>query len=97
MPTYVYKDLETGEIYEFKQSMKDDVLTHHPETGAAMKRVPVAPAIAFKGSGFYATDSRQAASVPAGKTGGVAEAGAKADKPAAKAEASGAAGGGTGK
>ena len=60
MPTYVYKDLATGEIYEFKQSMKDDAYTVHPETGAPIKRMVSAPAIAFKGSGFYATDSRAA-------------------------------------
>ncbi|EYB66968.1 hypothetical protein DEIPH_ctg056orf0008 [Deinococcus phoenicis] len=58
MPTYVYKNLETGELYEIKQSMRDDALTQHPETGAAIKRVLSAPGIAFRGSGFYVTDSR---------------------------------------
>lgn len=58
MPTYVYKNLETGELYEIKQSMRDDALTRHPETGAAIKRVLSTPGIAFRGSGFYVTDSR---------------------------------------
>ncbi|GAA5514238.1 hypothetical protein Dcar01_02993 [Deinococcus carri] len=58
MPTYVYKNLETGELYEIKQSMRDDPLTQHPETGAAIKRVLSTPGIAFRGSGFYVTDSR---------------------------------------
>ena len=58
MPTYVYKNLETGELYEFKQSMKDEAYTQHPETGAAIKRLISPPAIAFRGSGFYVTDSR---------------------------------------
>ncbi|MDO4245134.1 FmdB family zinc ribbon protein [Deinococcus sp. VB343] len=58
MPTYLYKDLETGEIYELVQSMRDEPYTTHPETGAAIKRVLARPAIAFKGSGFYANDSR---------------------------------------
>ncbi len=58
MPTYLYKNLDTGEIYEIKQSMKDEALTQHPETGAQIKRVLSAPGIVFKGSGFYATDSR---------------------------------------
>ncbi|MGI8747440.1 MAG: FmdB family zinc ribbon protein [Deinococcus sp.] len=61
MPTYRYKNLDTGEIYEFKQSMRDEALTQHPETGAAIKRIVSAPAISFKGSGFYATDSRRSA------------------------------------
>jgi len=58
MPTYVYKNIETGETYEIKQSMRDDALTLHPDSGAPIKRVLSAPGIAFRGSGFYATDSR---------------------------------------
>ena len=58
MPTYVYKNLQTGELYEIKQSMRDEPLTAHPETGEAIKRVPSQPGIAFRGSGFYVTDSR---------------------------------------
>ncbi|MBZ9750111.1 FmdB family transcriptional regulator [Deinococcus sp. HMF7604] len=58
MPTYLYKNLTTGEIYELQQSMRDDAYTVHPETGAPVKRVLARPGIAFKGSGFYVTDSR---------------------------------------
>lgn len=60
MPTYVYKDLETGELYEFKQSMSEEAYRHHPKTGAPIKRLISPPAIAFKGSGFYVNDSRSA-------------------------------------
>ncbi|GHG02401.1 hypothetical protein GCM10017783_13380 [Deinococcus piscis] len=71
MPTYIYKNLETGELYEFKQSMKDDAYTQHPETGAPVKRVISPPAITFKGSGFYVTDSRSSGSESGGdKSGG---------------------------
>lgn len=66
MPTYVYKNIETGELYEIKQSMRDEALTAHPDTGAAIKRVLVAPGIAFRGSGFYVTDSRPAPKSEAG-------------------------------
>ena len=62
MPTYEYKNIETGEIYEFKQSMRDDALTRHPESGAPIKRIVSLPGIAFKGSGFYANDSRASSS-----------------------------------
>jgi putative FmdB family regulatory protein len=58
MPTYVYRNLTTGQTFELKQSMKDDALTVHPETGEPVKRLLSAPGIAFKGSGFYANDSR---------------------------------------
>ena len=77
MPTYEYKNIETGEIYEFKQSMRDDALTHHPETGAAIKRIVSMPAIAFKGSGFYANDSRASA-------GSVKPSGAKSENASGK-------------
>ncbi|ADV68447.1 FmdB family zinc ribbon protein [Deinococcus maricopensis] len=62
MPTYLYKNLETGEIYELQQSMRDDPHTTHPDTGAPIKRVLARPGIAFKGSGFYVNDSRPAKS-----------------------------------
>ncbi|GGK96400.1 FmdB family zinc ribbon protein [Deinococcus radiotolerans] len=58
MPTYLYKNLETGEIYELQQSMRDEPFTTHPQTGVPVKRVLARPGIAFKGSGFYANDSR---------------------------------------
>ncbi|WP_420595606.1 FmdB family zinc ribbon protein [Deinococcus sp.] len=58
MPTYVYRNLVTNQTFEVKQSMRDDALTQHPETGEPVKRLVSAPGIAFKGSGFYANDSR---------------------------------------
>ncbi|BDP40250.1 hypothetical protein DAETH_02190 [Deinococcus aetherius] len=71
MPTYVYKNIETGEVYEIKQSIRDEALTVHPETGAPIKRVPSQPGIAFRGSGFYVTDSRpKPAEAGAGKATG---------------------------
>lgn len=87
MPTYRYKNLDTGEIYELKQSMRDEALTQHPETGAAIKRIVSAPAIAFKGSGFYATDSRRSAGggKPAAGEGGAGPDTGKAE--GSKAEA----------
>ncbi|MFC5847128.1 FmdB family zinc ribbon protein [Deinococcus petrolearius] len=66
MPTYLYKNIETGEIYELVQSMRDEAYTAHPETGAPVKRVLARPGIAFKGSGFYVNDSRPTSG---GKTG----------------------------
>jgi putative FmdB family regulatory protein len=58
MPVYVYKNLQTGELFELQQSISESALTAHPETGAPIKRVVQPVGIAFKGSGFYATDSR---------------------------------------
>ena len=70
MPTYVYRNLKTNQTFELKQSMSEAALTQHPETGEPVKRLISAPGIAFKGSGFYANDSRPASK--ASKTGGAA-------------------------
>ncbi len=58
VPTYVYRGLETGVIFEVEQRMIEAPLTHHPETGEPVSRMIQATGIVFKGSGFYKTDSR---------------------------------------
>ncbi len=40
MPTYVYETIgRPARRYEIKQSMKDDALRTHPETGEEIRRV----------------------------------------------------------
>ncbi len=58
MPVYVYKNLITGETFELQQRITESALTTHPETGEPVKRLIQPVGIAFKGSGFYVTDSR---------------------------------------
>ncbi|RIH82119.1 putative regulatory protein, FmdB family [Calidithermus terrae] len=72
MPVYVYEGLETGNRYEFEQRFSDAAYTHHPETGEPIKRVISAPAVIFKGSGWYVKDSKSASSA-AGKGEGKSE------------------------
>jgi len=55
MPIYEYRR-PNGTTFEVMQSMADDVLTEDPETGVPVQRVLHAPAIHFKGKGFYNTD-----------------------------------------
>jgi putative FmdB family regulatory protein len=55
MPTYEYRR-EDGTTFELVQSMSEDALTVDPETGQTVQRVLHAPAVHFKGSGFYNTD-----------------------------------------
>ncbi|WP_456414653.1 FmdB family zinc ribbon protein [Oceanithermus profundus] len=62
MPNYVYKGLESGEYFEVEQSIHDDPLTHHPETGEPVKRVIQPVGVIFKGSGWYVKDSRSSGS-----------------------------------
>jgi putative FmdB family regulatory protein len=55
MPIYEYRRPD-GTTFEIQQSFSDDTLTHDPETGVEVRRVLHAPAVHFKGKGFYNTD-----------------------------------------
>ncbi len=68
MPTYEYRCKECGEHLEVVQSFKDDALTTCPACGGALRKVFGSIGIAFKGSGFYKTDSRPAAKSGAGSS-----------------------------
>jgi putative FmdB family regulatory protein len=56
MPTYEYRCRDCGHSFDIVQKMSDEPLTHCPECGGDLRKVFAPPAIAFKGSGFYATD-----------------------------------------
>ncbi|MHB1468608.1 MAG: FmdB family zinc ribbon protein [Solirubrobacteraceae bacterium] len=55
MPIYEYRRPD-GSTFEMIQSFSEEPLTHDPETGVEVTRVLHAPAVHFKGSGFYNTD-----------------------------------------
>jgi putative FmdB family regulatory protein len=55
MPIYEYRRPD-GTTFEVQQSFSDDSLTSDPETGVPVERVLHAPAVHFKGKGFYNTD-----------------------------------------
>lgn len=55
MPIYEYKRPD-GSTFDVMQSFSEDPLTHDPESGVEVQRVLHAPAVHFKGSGFYNTD-----------------------------------------
>jgi putative FmdB family regulatory protein len=55
MPTYEYR-CENGHSFEAIQRMADDPLTTCEVCSASVQRVMYAPAVHFKGSGFYNTD-----------------------------------------
>jgi putative FmdB family regulatory protein len=60
MPTYEYACKACGDHLEVVQSFKDDPLTECPKCGGQLRKVFAPIGIAFKGSGFYKTDSRSA-------------------------------------
>lgn len=55
MPIYEYK-CDNGHVFDVLQKMADEPLTECVECGAPAVRVLTAPAVHFKGSGFYNTD-----------------------------------------
>lgn len=55
MPIYEYR-CDKGHRFETFQSMSEDSISSCVECGAPSQRVLSAPAIHYKGSGFYTTD-----------------------------------------
>ncbi len=55
MPTYEYRRPD-GTTFEVQQSFSEDPLTEDPDSGVPVQRVLHAPAVHFKGKGFYNTD-----------------------------------------
>jgi putative FmdB family regulatory protein len=56
MPLYEYQCQACGERVEVIQRHSDPPYAHCPKCGGDMKKLQSAPAIQFKGSGFYKTD-----------------------------------------
>jgi predicted nucleic acid-binding Zn ribbon protein len=69
MPTYVYETIPRSESeppkrFEIRQSMKDDALTHHPDSGQPVRRVPIG------GTGMMGGGSAGSASSGGGSASG---------------------------
>lgn len=70
MPTYEYACKQCGQHLEVVQSFKDDPLTTCPHCEGTLRKVFSPVGIAFKGTGFYKTDSRSGAKAGASSSGG---------------------------
>ena len=73
MPTYEYACKSCGEHLEVVQSFEDEPLTTCSACGGQLRKVFGAIGIAFKGSGFYRTDSRPREKVESGSDGAKSE------------------------
>lgn len=62
MPKYDYRCSGCGMVYEKRESFSAPVVQPCPTCKAEARRVLTPPAIVFKGSGWYKTDSRGGAS-----------------------------------
>ena len=56
MPLYEYRCTKCGERTEVLQHLSDAPLAECPRCGGALEKVISAPALQFKGSGWYVTD-----------------------------------------
>ena len=60
MPIYDYRCDHCGHVFSAVQSFNDEALVKCPNCGKKPRRLISMPAIVFKGSGWYKTDSRPA-------------------------------------
>jgi len=61
MPIYDYRCEHCGHAFSRVQSYSEEAVEVCPNCGKKPRRLIVAPAVVFKGSGWYKTDSRGAA------------------------------------
>jgi len=62
VPIYDYRCDACGHAFSAVQSYQDATLENCPQCGARPRKLMVSPAIVFKGSGWYKTDSRRGSS-----------------------------------
>lgn len=68
MPLYEYRCASCGELTEVLQRLGAAPVAECPRCGGALERVASAPALQFKGSGWYVTDyAKRAGSATTGK------------------------------
>jgi putative FmdB family regulatory protein len=66
MPNYEYLCQKCGHRFEKIQKFSDRMLTKCPECGGKIEQVISAPAVQFKGSGWYVTDyAKKSSALPA--------------------------------
>jgi putative FmdB family regulatory protein len=80
MPIYEYRCHSCGKKFEALQKFSDEPLTVHPECGGGpVDRLLSAPALQFKGSGWYVNDYAKGSSSKPGETKSDAKSDSKAD------------------
>jgi putative FmdB family regulatory protein len=75
MPTYEYECLKCGNVFEEIRSISDPPRRRCPQCRGKVRRlVGNGVGVVFKGSGFYATDSRKERPGPPSSTAGESKA-----------------------
>jgi putative FmdB family regulatory protein len=65
MPTYEYKCHRCGKTFEVRRRISEEPLKTHPDCGGEVEQVISAPALVFKGTGWYVTDYAKNGTSPA--------------------------------
>ena len=78
MPLYEYQCMKCGHRFEKIQKFSDPHIKKCPECGGAVEQMISAPAVQFKGSGWYVTDyAKSSSGSAAGKNGSESDSSAK--------------------
>jgi putative FmdB family regulatory protein len=80
MPLYEYKCDKCGNLFEVMQKFSDEPLKTHQDCGGAVHRLLSAPALQFKGSGWYITDYAKSGGAPKNSSSTEGNGQSKADK-----------------
>jgi putative FmdB family regulatory protein len=70
MPLYEYQCKKCGHVFEKIQKFSDKPVKKCPECGGSVEQTISAPAVQFKGSGWYVTDYAKKTHTPAASDGG---------------------------
>jgi putative FmdB family regulatory protein len=65
MPLYEYQCEKCGHRFEKIQKFSDKLIKKCPECGGRVNQIISAPAVQFKGSGWYVTDYARKSATPA--------------------------------
>lgn len=82
MPTYEYLCKSCGKRLEVQQRFSDESLTECPYCEGPLRKIFGSVGIAFKGSGFYKTDSRGSSKSPSSASATSSEGGTSTPAPA---------------
>jgi putative FmdB family regulatory protein len=95
MPIYEYECQNCGKRTEVLQRMADPPLAACPQCGGEVKKLVSAPAVQFKGSGWYVTDYAGKKSGGGGGGGSETKSESKSEKKEAPAESKSSGGSGS--
>ena len=84
MPLYDYRCRKCGEIFEVRRKFSDAPLTEHEGCGGEVDQMLSAPALQFKGTGWYVTDYARAGK--SGASNGKSESKSESKSEGAKTE-----------